>query len=222
MFQSAAIPDIAQLRRQVHALAPRSDGAPSPRLSLGPAEIDAILGGGLVRHALHEVAGPGAGFFAAALAGLAPGATAWISARSQASNIFPDGLRFSRLDTENALFISAPDREVFWAMEQALRSAATAVVVAEASGHADFTQSRRLQLAARETGTLALLLTPEGAGRRRAPASAAETRWRVAPRPAAGAPGYWLRLLKNKSGSLKAWEATWDAAAHRFRLAAPV
>lgn len=215
------------LRRRLEALSPTPLETRPPRLRLGPAEIDGVLAGGLVSDAVHEASGGSAAFFAATLAGQTAGVTAWIAAAGREAALFPAGLSATGLGIENILFIRPPDRDIFWSLEQVLRSGVVRAVIAETPNAADFTQSRRFQLAARDTGALALLLTPSfQSGRtgvqRRSSASAAETRWHITPRPGAGALGYRLELLKNKSGSIGYWEATWDAATHRFRLAAPV
>jgi len=222
MTQTAAKPDIASLRRRIEALAVGRPQGASPRLALGPAPIDAALGGGLDPHALHEAAGAGARAFAAGLAGRLEGPVVWVAHDRQEAQLYPSGMKEAGLNPENIIFVSVPAAEVAWAFEQALRSGAAATAVAEAARLPDFTQSRRLQLAAREGRALALLLAMDRRARR-LPASAADTRWRVTPRPAAGPgapPRYRLDLQKNKKGSTRIWEVEWHAPSHRFHLAA--
>ncbi len=221
MAQAAAKSDIAALRRRIDALAAGRSTAPAPRLTLGPGPIDAALGGGLATDALHEASGPGAVAFAAVLAGRLAGTTVWIASRERPSRLFPSGLSGLGLRMENLMFVTTSSRETGWAFEQALRSGAARVVVAEGNAPPDFTTSRRLQLAAREGATLGLLLAPERFGT--AAASAAETRWRVTPRPVQApwsGPGYRLELIKNKKGSRGIWEIEWDGTTHCFHLAA--
>ena len=74
-------------------------------------------------------------------------------------------------------------RDVLWAAEEALRADGAALVIAETED-LDFTESRRLQLAAARGGAPAILLVPYA----RAGASAAQGRWRVAAAPSAPNP----------------------------------
>jgi len=235
MADPASIRDLTTLRRRIAALsAGAANDAPTPRLPLGPAPIDAALGGGLALRALHEAAGPAARVFAAGLAGRAAAAAGgpivWIADQTRDHMIYPCGLNAMGVTAGALLYVMAAPREIAWAFEQALRSGAAGAVVAEAASLPDFTRSRRLQLAARDGRALALLLAPDALGSgggtpRRTPASAAESRWRAAPRPAAGPwapPRFRLELLRNKKGSTGAWEVEWHDEAHRFRLAAAV
>lgn len=81
---------------------------------------------------------------------------------------------------------------------------------------------RRLQLAAETGGGLGLLLRPDIADL--AP-SAAMTRWRIGPLPAAQAeaglddPGWQLELLRARGGTPGGpWAMTWRAAEGRLEL----
>ena len=99
---------------------------------------------------------------------------------------------------------------VLQAAEEALRSGAVVLVIAELAEAPDLTASRRLQLAAGTGGGRGLCLVPEA----RLCANAAETRWRCAPVPCAAVPGdacqAW-EIVKNKRGRLGAWEVRWQA-----------
>lgn len=119
--------------------------------------------------------------------------------------------------------------EAGWALEEAIRSGAFALLIG-AGLAVDFTASRRLALAAAERTTPCLLVdAPEGRGAR-ADASAASTIWRVGSRLSAGdefdveAPGHprWRAELIRSRGSAPAgpWELDWDEGTHRFALAA--
>ena len=88
-------------------------------------------------------------------------------------------------------------------MEEALRSAATPLVVAELPQAPDLTASRRLQLAAGTGGGRGLCLIPEG----RLCNNAAETRWMCMPMPGLGSGGQHWEALKNKRGRLVTWRA---------------
>ena len=70
------------------------------------------------------------------------------------------------------------DEDLFWAMEEGLRTPGIAAVVGETRA-ADPTAGRRLSLAAEKNGVPALLLRPQPAP----PQSVCATRWRVASAP---------------------------------------
>jgi protein ImuA len=214
--------DIQAIRQRLGAIVSGHGATQQPKLPLGPAAIDAMLGGGLARHSLHEVTGRSAAPFAAKLASQLMGTTLWISTREREAHIFPHAMENIGLSIDNLLYIILPKRDVAWAFEQALRAGAAAVIIAETDDPPDFTSSRRLQLAAREGATLGLLLlTPTRSGP--LPTSAAETRWRASPAPSPDpwrAPRFQLELEKNKKGPLRNWEIEWDATAHSFHLAA--
>lgn len=222
MKQTAALTDIESLRRQVGALLAGATQTTAPRLALGVPPADAVLGGGLAPHGLHEAFGAAAPAFALGLAGRMPAPIVWVAGQDRDGLLYPCGLADFGVQAADLIVVSAPPREAAWAFEQALRSGVAGAVVAEVRDLPDFKHSRRLQLAAREGGTLGLMLTGNG-NRKRQPTSAAETRWRVdfAPSPALNAPPrYGLNLVKNKSGSLGEWEVDWHAPTHRFHLAA--
>ncbi|MGZ0186455.1 MAG: ImuA family protein [Alphaproteobacteria bacterium] len=214
--------DIQAIRQRLDAIVSGHVTAQQPKQPLGQAAIDAVLGGGLARHSLHEVTGRSAAPFAAKLASQLMGTILWISTREREAHIFPHATENIGLTIDNLLYITLPKRDIAWAFEQALRANAAAAVIAETDDPPDFTSSRRLQLAAREGATLGLLLlTPTRSGP--LPTSAAETRWRVSPAPSPvpwAAPRFQLELQKNKKGLLRNWEVEWDATAHSFHLAA--
>lgn len=81
---------------------------------------------------------------------------------------------------ERSLFVDAKDPGArLWAIDTALRCASVTAVIADGSDLA-MAATRRLQLAARETGALVLCLRPL---RERNVVSAATTRWHVAREP---------------------------------------
>jgi protein ImuA len=95
-----------------------------------------------------------------------------------------------------------------------LRCRALSAVAAEIDG-VDFTQSRRLQLAAEQGGTTALLLRPPG---ELALPSAARTRWRIGSLPGAGDTPRWrVELVRAQGGTPRHW--TLDAAQAGWSLA---
>jgi len=197
-------------------------------LALGISALDRALQGGLARGALHEIAPSGplhmgaAAGFALALAGLAQQGRRqmlWIQqdfAALEGGEIYAPGLALYGLAVEQFLLLRvAKPMEALWAMEEALSSQAFASLVMElASGSdADLTATRRLQLAAREGDTLALLLRQQKSGQ----ASAATTRWEISALPGLpdelgglGKPRFGLNLTRNRRGPCGSWAVTWD------------
>lgn len=171
---------------------------------------------------MHEAFGPGADFFAFALAGRLGGAVLWVRECWQAAAINPIG--FARfIAPERLLLVQAEDQKQLLAVaEEALRSGAIRLVVMEISQPMDLTAGRRLQLAARDGRATGLAIIPEGMG-----SNAAETRWHCAPLFDAETTGadstlqVW-RLIKNKKGTLGAWHVRWDDATHRVIMVSPV
>ncbi|HUF87716.1 MAG TPA: hypothetical protein VMM59_10070 [Thermohalobaculum sp.] len=156
---------------------------------------------------VHEAGGPARRAFAAALAGRLAGPVLWIAERREREMLCPQGLA-PFLDPAR-LILARPSgaRALLQAAEEALRSGAVCLVVAELAEAPDLTQSRRLQLAAGAGGGRGLCLVPE-AGLR---PNAAETRWHCVPVAGGPARQRW-ELVKNKRGRVGAWEVAWREA----------
>lgn len=178
------------------------DGSRSRPLSMGVKALDeALPWGGLPRAGLHEIiaadSGVAAGGFCAALlarlieaGGSGSGEThppnEGASAQSMAlwcrrrRGLYGPGLALFGLDPARLIIVHArTDTDLFWTLEEALRSGALVGVLGEI-GVVHPTALRRLQLAAESHGTMALLLRLQGTGERSAPAM---TRWRVGAAP---------------------------------------
>lgn len=180
---------IKQLRQRLQALQKASgiEGRPGA-LPFGIPTIDTMLGGGLARGALHEIAATGeahlpaaAGFALAVAKRAAPSPRLfWVSedmAFAESGVPHGAGLDAFGLAPEQLVMVSTTHRrDLLWAMEEALRCGATTAVIGEMrAGAIDGVAIRRLSLAAAESGTLALLLRTEPPG----DASTAATRWVV-------------------------------------------
>ena len=172
-------------------------------------------------HRMHEVCGPGADFFAFALAAHLKGQVIWVSERRATDRINPAGFAHF-IAPENLLAVFAKDlTEVQLVAEEALRSGAVRLVVMEMRKPLDLTAGRRLQLAARDGGSTALAIIPKGMG-----SNVAETRWQCDPLFDAQSGlsdstlQHW-RLIKNKSGTYGAWHVRWDNEAHRIIMVSP-
>jgi protein ImuA len=198
-----AAPVAADLREKVRRLerAHSAERAGQQAVTLGVPAIDALLPGGLLTGALHEIeAGPapsgrvaphdGAALgFAAHLLGrfgaLRAGTLLWCRRPFGASDSPPYAPALAAwLDPARLLMVTVRrDEDLFWAMEEGLRSGLAAVLGETRA--TDLTAGRRLSLAAEKSGVPALLLRSQPAP----PQSVCTTRWRVASARSQSTPG---------------------------------
>jgi protein ImuA len=160
----------------------------------------------------HEVCGPNAQSFAFALGGQLGEAVLWVCEGWQTDHINPAGFA-PYMDPQNLLCAKTKDQPDGLAVaEEALRSGAVGLVVIELRQPLSFTAGRRLQLAAQTGGATGLCIIPEGQGN-----NAAETRWRCSPvfDPQDSTLQRW-EIIKNKAGTLTAWDVRWDAQTRRI------
>ncbi|MGP9811789.1 ImuA family protein [Rhodopseudomonas sp. NSM] len=202
------------------------------RVSLGHSGADAVLQGGLALGALHEVFAEGRHSAAATgfVAGLARRLAEqrfllWIrsdfSAREN-GELAMEGFAELGLDPRRIVMVRAHDAD------SALRAAADALacnglgaVVTELWGETrafDLVASRKLTLAAQQSGVTALMLRIAAQPQ----ASTAETRWvvRAAHSPPIegwGAPVLETSLIRNRHGQTGRWIMEWNCDACRFR-----
>jgi len=218
------------------------------RFTLGASDLDAWLGGGLVRAGVHEAFAasggdqPAAvGFALAALAraaaGRSPGARALVWVRhdaleAEAGRPYGPGLADWGLDPRRLLFVRARTvADALRAAGEAARLTSLGGVLLEVWGEdkrLDLTVSRRLALRAEAAGTPVFFVR---AGAAPAP-SAAASRWRVRAAPsvplsaqAPGAPAFEVEVLRRRGGSAGGpWRLEWsrdDAAFRPLAAAAP-
>lgn len=211
----------------------RDEGAEDV-LPLGLPAIDrALPDGGLRRGALHEIEAPAddmAGIgFALALATRAAGDGPILWCQSgwapDPAGLYGPGLAQFGL-SPSVLLIARPAKpaEALWAMEEGLRTGAVAAVVGQGI-LPGMVASRRLQLAARTHGRLALVVSPR---RIAASPSSAETRWTVSSAPSAREVekswgGWHLTLRRCRRGKNRdePWHVYWDARRSIF-VPAPI
>jgi|GEM_PF-1466172 protein ImuA len=188
-----------------------------PVISFGDHRIDRIFGGGLRKHAMHEIYGPGAVALACMLASLTTGTIIWIKPHSQQQQLNPDGIFQIKNNVNNYINIFSKDNDTLWAAEKSVRSGACSVVIVEAKHSPDFVSSRRLQLIAGEQKTLVIILSPNG---KNIHPSAAETQFNVNffPTTAQKLPRLQVNLFKNKRGTKMKWEMEWHGPEVRFNL----
>ena len=186
-------------------------------MTLGDKGIDGRLRGRLAKAALHEVYGAAtetssAAAFALMLAlrGCALGAPIlWVREDHAARHgrLYAHGLAELGADPDQIVIIHAPDaRTALRAGADIARCSAVGAVLIELHGKVpllDLTASRRLALAAAQSGVLVLLLRIGAEPQ----ASAAQTRWQVESAPSAllaanapGAPAFIIELLRHRGG----------------------
>jgi protein ImuA len=202
-------------------------------LTSGIATVDAVLGGGFAGGALHDFAvahetdiGAATGFLLA-LAARSPrvACVVWIAedmSLLESGALYGPGLDDMGLAPERLITVRAPkSRDLAWAMEEALRCRAVGVVIGEVRATMDLIATRRLSLAAGRGGAPGFLLRAAP----RPEASAAATRWIIAPAassrasPGPGAARLQLRLLRNRRGRLGSWMLEWNSVEQRYDLA---
>lgn len=228
----------ASLREQVRRLE-RAHSAQRPgrtSVSLGLPEIDRLLSeGGLLTGALHEIeAGPGPsgrvaahdgaalGFAAFLLGRLGPGTLLWCRQPSGIVDAPPYAPTLAGwFDPARLLMVTARrDDDLFWAMEEGLRTSGIAAVVGETRA-ADLTASRRLSLAAEKSGVPGVLLRSQPAPTQ----STCATRWRVASAPSSDlASTRWhVELRRNRFGlpsveETPSWLLEWNDETRRLAV----
>ncbi len=210
--RAALLDDLRARIRRLEGLG----GEGARTLPFGLPDVDGALpGGGLPLGCLHEVAGmePGVGtaFAAHLLARLASEAAPalWVL---RGRDLHAPGLAAYGLTPDRLIAVRATrEADALWAMEEALRCRRLSAVLGEA-GALDLTASRRLQLAAESSGVTGVLLQ---LGPRRSAASAAVTRWRIAPvssqssEPGVGDARWSVALERCRGGRPGAWLLEW-------------
>jgi protein ImuA len=150
------------------------------------------------------IGAPPLAFTAFLLSRLGPGTLLWCRQPS-ASDARPYAPALSAwFDPARLLMVTARrEEDLFWAMEEGLRTPGIAAVVGETRA-TDPTVGRRLSLAAEKNGVPALLLRPQPAP----PQSVCTTRWRVASAPSRDLRLRWqVELRRNRFGTPSAAEA---------------
>jgi len=157
----------------------------------------------LTKGRIHEVQGESADCFALAVAASLGGPVIWIGLAPDIASLNPSAVQ-DFIDPLRLTVIEAVSRqECLWSAEQALRAQGISCVVLELAYGTDLRESRRLQLAAEESGALGLVLIS-----RVVRTSAAETRWRCDPSADGEVTWDWA-CTKNRKGELGAWRVGW-------------
>lgn len=227
---------LAALRAEVRAI--ESAGAAGIRecLPFGVEAMDSRLaGGGLSIGALHEIIGArpelsddaAATLFIASIAARLEGPVLWALCRR---DLFAPGLALAGLGPSQILYAECGrDEDVLAVMEEGLRHGGLGAVVGEV-GRVLMPSTRRLQLAAEEGGTTALMLKRwrrSGEDPLNVP-SAAVTRWRIGCVPSEalpveggiGRPRWRLELARQRGGA--PFTLIMEGPDNEGRLALPV
>lgn len=211
---------IAQLQREILPLQGYKSSFHNTGLDVGLGQISAAFPSSVFPlGAVHEMlcntveeATASSGFLAGILSSILKngGTVMWIGA---APCIFPPSLKAFGVNPDNIIFLTIQkEKDILWAMEEALKCASLSVVVGEIND-ISFNTSRRFQLAVELSGVTSFLL-------RRNPrnlTTACVCRWHVTPlssvaddaMPGVGHPRWKVELLKVRSGSPGAWEIEW-------------
>lgn len=134
----------------------------------------------------------------------------WISPFPQ---VFPPALKNFGIHPDRIIFIQLRhNRDILWAMEEALKCNGLAAVVAELQD-LNFAQSRRLQLAVENNRITGFVLRKDS---KKISTTACVARWRISPLPSVtekglpgvGFPQWQVELLKVKNGQPSIYKVT--------------
>jgi protein ImuA len=153
------------------------------------------------------------GFIAALLGSLlnSSGTLLWISS---SRTLFPPALKSFGVQPERCIFLDLQkEKDVLWAMDEALKCGALAAVVGEVK-EMSFTASRRLQLAVEESRVTGFVLRHHT---QKLNPTACVSRWMITSRPSeyidglpgVGFPRWKIELLRIKNGKPGAWDIQW-------------
>lgn len=189
----------------------------TPRERARPA-LEVLDGMALPLGRAHELCGPARHMLAMLVAGATQGPVFWIAPAWTAEAPNPDGMAAFAAPGRFTFIAARRAEDILWTLEEALRSGAVPLAVAELPEPPGMTAVRRLHLAA-ETGTketgeapLGLLLTPGAGG-----APGIETRWHMAQAHAPGAAGWHLARRRARTLPPQDWRLTGRPG--RWRLA---
>jgi protein ImuA len=153
------------------------------------------------------------GFISGLLSALmgSSGTTVWISA---SRTLFPPALKSFGIQPDHFIFIDLhKEKDVLWAMDEALKCGALAAVVGEMS-EISFTESRRLQLAVEQSKVTGFILRHNT---RKPNTTACVSRWKISSLPSEsidglpgiGFPQWKVELLRIRNGRPNSWNVTW-------------
>jgi protein ImuA len=146
------------------------------------------------------------------------GAVIWISTTRK---IFPPALKSFGIQPDRFIFVDLKkEKDVMWAMDEALKCDSLSAVVAEMQD-LSFTESRRLQLAVERSRVTGFVLRTNA---RKISTTACVSRWKISPTssesidsmPGVGFPQWKVELLRMRNGRPGSWEIKWQEG--KFKL----
>jgi len=188
-------------------------------IGLGRVE-DAFPNGVFPKGAIHELLCPApeqaaatSGFVGGILSELLKqgGACLWIGTNRR---LFPPALSAFNVPADRVIFIDLQrEKDVLWAMEEALKCEGLAAVIAEVRD-ISFAQSRRLQLAVESSKVTGFLLRND---QKKLGTTTCVARWQITPLPSqtedglpgVGFPRWQVDLLRVRNGTPGSWQLEW-------------
>jgi protein ImuA len=197
----------------------KSAGNIAADLGLGPIQ-DALPNASFPIGAVHEFlsarsedAAATSGFIAGLLGSLmgSTGTSLWISSSRK---LFPPALKCFGIQPDRFIFIDLQkEKDVLWAMDEALKCGALTAVVGEMH-EMTFTASRRLQLAVEQSQVTGFILRNP----RHLNTTACVSRWKITQLPSVpvaanipgiGFPQWRVELLRIRNGKAGVWDIGW-------------
>jgi len=226
--QSSKTEIIGRLQKEIHLLQGFRPGAIGTTGNVGLGIVEAAFPNSVFpKSAIHEFltikpehAAACKGFVAGILHSLMKqgGACLWIST---SRTLFPPALKIFGVEPHRIIFIDLQrEKDILWAMEEALKCEGLAAVIAEVR-EINLTASRRLQLAVEKSGVTGLVLRNDA---RSLSTTACVARWRITAiesrledgMPGVGFPRWNVELLKVRNGNPGKWDIEWSAG--KFNL----
>lgn len=230
MLPSKSIPNYIELQADILRLQ-RFKTWSNPALDVGlDCMKDAFPQGSFPLGCIHEFlstcpeeATATGGFISGLLTALMgeQGTVLWISAGRK---IFPPGLKNFGLLPDHFVFVDLQrEKDVIWALDEALKCSALAAVVGEVRD-LSFTASRRLQLAVEQSQATGFILRHHS---NNPGTTACISRWKITSLPSEpiealpgiGFPKWRVELLRMRNGKPGVWNFQW--VQNRFVLASP-
>ena len=161
-----------------------------------------------------ETAASTSGFIAGMLTSLMKnsGTVVWIGTSRK---LFPPALKTFGIEPDRLVFVDVKkEKDVMWAMDEALKCEALSAVVGEMQD-LGFTESRRLQLAVEKSRVTGFVLRTNP---KKINTTACVSRWKISPAhsdpvdgmPGVGYPQWKVELLRIRNGKPGAWELRWE------------
>lgn len=168
----------------------------------------------LLHRRVHEAEGRGRRAFALFQAARHPGPLVWILPSHVPELPMLRGLP-SGVGERLHLLRPVSETDLLWCVEEALRSAPVAFVIAEPEKPLSLTAGRRFQLAAEAGRTTGLMLIRQDGG-----SNATESRWNCEPvvSKTADSTLHQWSITKNKKGTIGSWVLNWNGAPTAFHM----